>query len=79
MGDQFAMMEAVVTLSLLIRRFEFELATKPEDVGFYTGATIHTRNGLYMKFRRRVRPGTGVDSVSSVPEPAKANSSAIPA
>lgn len=59
MGDQFALMESVVTLSMLIRRFEFELTIKPEEVGFYTGATIHTRNGLPMRVRKRVLPGMG--------------------
>lgn len=53
------MMESVVTLSMLIRRFEFELTIKPEEVGFYTGATIHTRNGLPMRVKKRVLPGTG--------------------
>lgn len=45
-GDQFAMMEATVALSMLLRRFKFEIAGKPEDVGMATGATIHTANGL---------------------------------
>lgn len=47
-GDQFACMEAVVTLSMILRRFDFQLAIPPQDVGIYTGATIHTRNGLMM-------------------------------
>jgi cytochrome P450 len=47
-GDQFACMEAVITLAIVLRRFDFTLATRPEDVGIYTGATIHTRNGLNM-------------------------------
>ena len=52
-GDQFAMMEAVVTLAMILRRFDLSLAMKPEDVGIYTGATIHTRNGLYMTIKER--------------------------
>lgn len=59
MGDQFALMESVVTLSMLIRRFDFELTIKPEEVGFYTGATIHTRNGLPMRVKKRVLPQAG--------------------
>jgi hypothetical protein len=47
-GDQFALMESVVTLAMVLRKFDFKLAIKPEDVGIYTGATIHTRNGIYM-------------------------------
>jgi cytochrome P450 len=46
-------MEATITLAVLLRRFEFELATPPESVGMYTGATIHTRNGLMMRVRER--------------------------
>lgn len=60
-GDQFALMESVVTLSMLIRRFEFELTIKPDEVGFYTGATIHTRNGLPMRVKKRVLPGTSAE------------------
>jgi cytochrome P450 len=52
-GDQFACMEAVITLAMLLRRFEISLDMKPEDVGMFTGATIHTRNGLFMKFKKR--------------------------
>ena len=54
-GDQFALMEAVITLAVTLRDFNFALATKPEEVGIYTGATIHTRNGLMMKVTRRAR------------------------
>lgn len=52
-GDQFACMEAVVTLAMVLRRFDFKLDIRPEDVGIYTGATIHTRNGLLMKVGNR--------------------------
>ena len=53
-GDQFALMEAVVTLSMVFKKFDLKLAVKPEDVGIYTGATIHTRNGLMMTATERV-------------------------
>jgi len=52
-GDQFACMEAAITLAILIKRFDFQLATRPEEVGIYTGATIHTRNGLKMTVTNR--------------------------
>jgi len=68
-GDQFAVMEATVTLALVLRRFEFDFDTdkhagfgplettslqdKSHPVGMKTGATIHTRNGLHMKVRKR--------------------------
>jgi len=54
-GDQFAMMEAAVTMALMIKNYDFEFAIKPEDVGMKTGATIHTMNGLMMT-ARRVKP-----------------------
>ena len=31
-GDQFALMEAVITLAMTIQRFDLSLAMKPEDV-----------------------------------------------
>lgn len=47
-GDQFAMMEATVTLVMLLRKLDFQLVGSPSDVGMVTGATIHTANGLKM-------------------------------
>ncbi|KAL3144182.1 hypothetical protein ABBQ32_003965 [Trebouxia sp. C0010 RCD-2024] len=52
-GDQFALLEATVALSMLLRRFEFRFATTPASVGMATGATIHTANGLRVKIARR--------------------------
>lgn len=67
-GDEFAVMEAVVTLAMTLRRFDFEfdeskLVGKDDihappsgvnhPVGMRTGATIHTRNGLHMLIKRR--------------------------
>ena len=42
------MLEAVVTMSLVLKNFDFEWRIAPEDVGMKTGATIHTMNGLMM-------------------------------
>mmetsp|Transcript_11585 Transcript_11585/g.33392 ORF Transcript_11585/g.33392 Transcript_11585/m.33392 type:complete len:619 (-) Transcript_11585:4-1860(-) len=67
-GDEFALMEATVTLAKVLRRFEFEFDTSkftnvdimdhPKNlehpVGMRTGATIHTRNGLHMIVKKRV-------------------------
>lgn len=50
-GDQFALMEAVVAMAMMLRRFKFELAM--EKVGMATGATIHTADGLKCKITRR--------------------------
>ncbi|CAM9825620.1 unnamed protein product [Chrysoparadoxa australica] len=67
-GDQFAYMEATVTLALLLQRFDFSLAVPPEAVGVFTGATIHTRNGLPMHIRRRSTASASADE--RVAEPA---------
>ena len=48
-GDQFAVMEAAVTLSVLLKNFDFAFEGSPDDVGMKTGATIHTMNGLKMR------------------------------
>jgi cytochrome P450 family 97 subfamily B polypeptide 3 len=48
-GDQFAVMEAAVTLSVLLKNFDFTFEGSPDDVGMKTGATIHTMNGLKMR------------------------------
>jgi len=71
-GDQFACMEAAITLAMVIKRFDFNLAIKPEDVGIYTGATIHTRNGLMMKVSNR--KDTSKDEVRVVTQPIAATS-----
>lgn len=56
-GDQFAMMEATVTLAKLVKKLDFTMVGTPEDVGMVTGATIHTKNGLKMKMGlRRASP-----------------------
>lgn len=52
-GDQFAMLEATVILSMIMNKFDLILVGKPEDVGMKTGATIHTMNGLNMLVRHR--------------------------
>jgi cytochrome P450 family 97 subfamily B polypeptide 3 len=51
-GDQFAMLEAAATMSMMLKNFDFEFAIRPEEVGMKTGATIHTMNGLMMRPRR---------------------------
>jgi len=51
-GDQFALMEAVVALAVLIKEFDFALQPG-QTVGMTTGATIHTSNGLYMNVKQR--------------------------
>ncbi|GKZ01206.1 hypothetical protein MPSEU_001072000 [Mayamaea pseudoterrestris] len=51
-GDQFAMLEAAATMSMLVKNYDFDFAIPPEEVGMKTGATIHTMNGLMMRARR---------------------------
>lgn len=65
-GDQFAMFESIVSLAMLVRRFDFALAPGREDVGMTTGATIHTRNGLYLTLKER-RPEPPVGTAAEEP------------
>ena len=48
-GDQFAIMEATVIMSMILKDLDFEWAIEPDNVGMRTGATIHTMNGLMLK------------------------------
>jgi beta-ring hydroxylase len=51
-GDQFAIFESIVTLAMIMRRFDFELDPKflPDgECGMTTGATIHTPTGIPVK------------------------------
>ena len=52
-GDQFAMMESIATLCLILQRYDLHLNCPANEVGMRTGATIHTTNGLPMKVTRR--------------------------
>jgi len=52
-GDMFAMMEATAALSVLLKRFEFELGCDKSEVEMITGATIHTKAGMPVKLRSR--------------------------
>ncbi|CAI5463164.1 unnamed protein product [Closterium sp. Yama58-4] len=53
-GDQFAMLEAICALSVLVREFDFALVPN-QDISMTTGATIHTKNGLYMTVKERTK------------------------
>ncbi|KAM2052449.1 hypothetical protein FF2_033393 [Malus domestica] len=55
-GDMFATFETVVALSMLVRRFNFQLALGAPEVKMTTGATIHTTEGLKMTVTRRIKP-----------------------
>lgn len=52
-GDQFALMESTVALAMLLRRFSFSLTGTAEDVELVTGATIHTKAGLWCNVKPR--------------------------
>lgn len=52
-GDQFALMESTIALALLLRKFDVRLKGSPESVELVTGATIHTKNGLFCKLKNR--------------------------
>jgi len=51
-GDQFAVLEAAVTMAMVLNKYEYSFKTKAEDVGMQTGATIHTMNGLNMVIKK---------------------------
>ncbi|WMV52400.1 hypothetical protein MTR67_045785 [Solanum verrucosum] len=51
-GDQFALLEATVSLAIFVQNFSFELIPD-QTISMTTGATIHTTNGLYMKVKQR--------------------------
>lgn len=52
-GDVFAILEATVALSMIIRRFDFEFIDPSKEVPMTTGATIHTKDGLNMFLKKR--------------------------
>ncbi|KNA25057.1 hypothetical protein SOVF_010120 [Spinacia oleracea] len=52
-GDQFALMESTIALAVLLQKFDVELKGSPDSVELVTGATIHTKNGLWCKLRKR--------------------------
>ncbi|KAK3152251.1 hypothetical protein QOZ80_2BG0156410 [Eleusine coracana subsp. coracana] len=52
-GDQFALLESTVALALMLQKFDVELRGSPDEVEMVTGATIHTKNGLWCRLRRR--------------------------
>lgn len=73
-GDVFATFETVTALAMIVRRFNFELASGAPPVTMTTGATIHTSDGLHMSVSHRTKvpvipitdtPAT--DSLSLVP------------
>uniref|UniRef100_A0A7N0R9F4 Carotene epsilon-monooxygenase n=1 Tax=Kalanchoe fedtschenkoi TaxID=63787 RepID=A0A7N0R9F4_KALFE len=62
-GDQFAMLEAIVSLAVFLQHLNFELVPD-QNISMTTGATIHTTNGLYMKLSQR-QPLSAMASSSS--------------
>lgn len=52
-GDQFALMESTVALAMLLQKFDVNLRGPPESVELVTGATIHTKSGLWCQLKKR--------------------------
>ncbi|CAL5336843.1 unnamed protein product [Camellia sinensis] len=46
-------MELTVALAMLLQNFDVELKRSPESMELVTGATIHTKNGLWCKLMKR--------------------------
>lgn len=55
MGDQFALMEAIIAVAVVLQQFDVKL-TPGQNIEMTTGATIHTTNGLYMNVSARKQP-----------------------
>lgn len=62
-GDQFALLEAIVALAIFVQHMNFELVPD-QNISMTTGATIHTTNGLYMKLTQRQIPSAFVPTSS---------------
>ncbi|KAK1615298.1 hypothetical protein QYE76_020815 [Lolium multiflorum] len=52
-GDQFALLESTVALAMLLQKFDVELRGSPDEVEMVTGATIHTKDGLWCRLKKR--------------------------
>ncbi|KAI7996087.1 hypothetical protein LOK49_LG10G01566 [Camellia lanceoleosa] len=63
-GDQFALLEAIVALAIFVQHMDFELVPD-QNISMTTGATIHTENGLYMKVSQRQTKSAFASSSSS--------------
>ncbi|WVZ57532.1 hypothetical protein U9M48_007907 [Paspalum notatum var. saurae] len=51
-GDQFALLEAIVALAIVLQKMDIQLVPN-QNINMTTGATIHTTNGLYMNLSLR--------------------------
>lgn len=49
-GDQFALLEAVVALAIILQHLNFELIPD-QNISMTTGATIHTANVIFLILR----------------------------
>lgn len=65
-GDAFALMEAVSAVASLVSRFDFTPVPGREDPGMTTGATIHTKNGLWVTVKERQGGNVGAGVAASV-------------
>ncbi|PWZ55573.1 Carotene epsilon-monooxygenase, chloroplastic [Zea mays] len=51
-GDQFALLEAIVALAVVLQKMDMQLVPD-QKINMTTGATIHTTSGLYMNVSLR--------------------------
>lgn len=52
-GDQFALLEAIVALAIFIQHLNFELVPD-QNISMTTGATIHTTNVMFFTSHARI-------------------------
>ncbi|KAJ3679282.1 hypothetical protein LUZ60_017293 [Juncus effusus] len=52
-GDQFALFESTIALAMILQKFNVKLRGSADEVELVTGATIHTKNGLWCKLTPR--------------------------
>ena len=66
-GDQFALMEAQVAMIVLLREIRLELVPD-QTIEMTTGATIHTKDGLFVTAHSRAEGGASDDGAGEARE-----------
>jgi len=64
-GDQFALLEAAVAMSVVLKQYDFNLVPG-QDIQMTTGATIHTLNGMLMTCSARNKEPASVETLEEI-------------